>query len=106
MEVQVCKIARWSLSTFTSLLCVLYLLTFQLLCAKHCKVAKPHRGGGSSVGQIATVGHGVQQVVRKGAGAIQQLMGQRWVEPIKVCVFCQSQSQMFVLEVVFLWCSH
>ena len=32
------------------------------------------------MGQVAVpraVGHGVQEVVRKGAGALQQLMGQR-----------------------------
>ena len=46
---------------------------------KHSALTKAQRG---SVGQTVvttSVGHGVQQVVRKGAGAIQQLIGQRYV---------------------------
>ena len=39
------------------------------------------QGAASVVGHVAmttSVGQGVQKVVRKGAGAIQQLMGQRY----------------------------
>lgn len=43
-------------------------------------MAGPLQGTASVVGQvgITSVGQGMQQVVRKGTGAIQHLMGQRY----------------------------
>ena len=41
-------------------------------------MTKAQQGSVGQVGMTTSVGHGVQQVVRKGAGAIQQLIGQRY----------------------------